>query len=120
METKKNINIFFSTMLQTLIILTILMVIFTTWFHFYKTKHFQFIVEAPCDINTDTCYIRSCTDEGNYCPPNSLQSYRVFQINASDFDTCTENSCLTECLSGSIACTELLCEEDNVTSCSKQ
>lgn len=119
METKKNYNIFFSTMLQALIILTILMVIFTTWYHFYKTKHFQFIVEAPCDINTHTCYIRSCMEEGDYCPPNNLQSYRVFQINASDFEKCTDNFCLDECLEGDIACTEIECQEDTATSCSQ-
>ncbi len=107
-----------SISLQILLVVTVLLVIAITWHKFYFTKNFVFSLEAPCDISEQSCFIRSCMNEGDYCPPNEFQAYRIFHINAGDFEKCQDDTCLQECLGGTIACSEVYCVEDDITSCS--
>jgi|JI8StandDraft_1071087.scaffolds.fasta_scaffold260758_1 hypothetical protein len=107
-----------SATLQILLVVTVLLVIFITWHKFYYTKNFIFSLEAPCDIKSQSCFLRSCMNEGDYCPPNEFQAYRVFHIKAADFETCADDTCLQECLEGTIECGEVYCVEDEITSCS--
>ncbi len=112
-------NKILSILIQLFLIATIFLAIFVSWNKYYNQKNFEFVLEAPCDIDSEICYIRSCMNEGDYCPPNNLQAYRVLVINARDFDQCTNNSCLDECTSGQISCKEIICEESENVSCSQ-
>jgi hypothetical protein len=86
-------------------------------YHFLVQKDYAFIVEAPCDPAQDTCFVRDCS--GGECPPNELEHYRMFSVQAADFDTCADNSCLHECQQGDIACTEIVCGESEEDECAQ-
>lgn len=104
--------------LQATLIMTVVLVIAISWHKFYYTKNYTFVLEAPCDVSSQTCFIRSCMNEGDYCPPNNLQAYRVFRISAADFAKCSDNTCLAECLDGTVQCYEEECVEDGTITCS--
>jgi len=103
----------FLTTISLLVILTIL----STAYIFLVRKDYDFIIEAPCDPALDTCFSRDCSDDE--CPPNGLELYRVFSVRAADFPTCSDNSCLQECMQGSIACTETVCGESDEDICAE-
>src|SRR4051812_19544750 len=87
------------------------------FYTFYIKKDYDFTVEAPCDPAKQVCYIRDCSDGS--CPPNNLSEYRVFHLNAADFDKCQDDSCLSECLSGSVGCNEDKCVESEESTCTQ-
>jgi hypothetical protein len=88
--------------------------ILATTNQFLLKMDYDFVVEAPCDAGHDTCFSRDCSVEE--CPPNGLESYRVFVVPANEFSRCTNDSCLAECSSQAIACTEIVCgdSEDDI------
>lgn len=88
----------------------------TAWL-FLAEKQYDFIVEDACDPQAETCYVRDCSIE-NECPPNGLDSYKVFQIKAADFPLCSYNSCARKCASGIIACIPVPCDPDAGDTCS--
>jgi hypothetical protein len=108
----------FTKVIFGLILLTTLSVIIYNFYTFYYLRDYTFLVEASCDPQEQSCYIRSCTEEGE-CPPNGLEQFRMFEINASNFDKCSDNSCANECIVGSIECEEIPCDEDNGDTCSR-
>ena len=93
-----------------------LAVIANNFFTFYYQKGYDFIVEAECDPSQQVCFIRDCS-EGSECPPNELEQYRMFALNASDFEACANNSCINECATGSIQCEEIFCDESEGEVC---
>jgi len=97
------------------IFLSVVAVIAATAYRFLWVKDYVFIVEAACDPAVEVCFYRDCDD---YCPPNGLEYYRVFEVSAADFSTCSDNSCSRECMSGSIACSEVLCDAEAEDECS--
>lgn len=96
--------------------LSVLLVILSTGYKFLLKKNYDFLVEAPCDPASSTCYYRDCSNPDD-CPPNGLENYRIFSLAASDFPKCTDNSCLNECTSAAIACEEVTCGEDEADEC---
>ena len=82
----------------------------------YIAKNYLFFVEATCDSATNECYVRSC-DNADDCPPNDLTTYRVFQLPASQFKNCSDNSCLNICPSETYSCEEILCSTQEDISC---
>jgi len=84
---------------------------------FLFRQDYEFIVEAPCDPAETTCFFRDCSEEE--CPPNELGSYRIFAVRADDFPHCSDNSCLAECLAGTIECTEYTCGESEEDICAE-
>ncbi|HEY4507409.1 MAG TPA: hypothetical protein VJJ47_00910, partial [Candidatus Paceibacterota bacterium] len=54
-------------------------------------------------------YVRDCED---YCPPNGLATYKVWQLSAADFGRCADDSCDAECTSGEIACEAVPCDAE--------
>lgn len=104
-----------------IVIVVMLSVVFVTnYYIFYYQKDYDFLVEASCDPLVSKCFVRDCnSDEG--CPPNNLESYRVFNIKASDFASCKDDSCLQECENGVLSCLEILCgnSPDDVCSTSE-
>jgi hypothetical protein len=82
---------------------------------FYIKKDYNFTVEASCNSEINTCYVRDCSTGD--CPPNNLQEYRVFSLKAVDFDKCTDDSCLQQCTTSEIQCTEIKCGESLEDTC---
>lgn len=90
--------------------------IINDFYTFYFQKNYDFTVEASCDPAQQSCFIRNCSANSE-CPPNGLEVYRVFTLKASDFNKCSDDSCLVECTSGSIRCTEISCGESAEDTC---
>lgn len=111
-------------MTKALFILVSAMVLATivnNFYIFYFQKNYDFIVEASCDPTEQACFVRSCGEDSE-CPPNELEQYRMFVLKASDFEKCSDDSCLNECVMGAIQCEEVLCgdsEEDICTASSQ-
>lgn len=97
------------------IILTIVLAIGATYYIFLFKKNFEFTVEASCDPSKHVCFSRDCS--AGECPPNELAQYRVFYVSAKDFQECADNSCLSECETGSINCEEYVCNSDEGYEC---
>jgi hypothetical protein len=86
------------------------------YYFFYNKKEYDFLVEAPCDPNQNPCFLRDCSDDG--CPPNNLSKYRIFHMSGSDFEKCVDDSCLYECETNKISCTEQICNSELDEVCS--
>ncbi len=95
------------------IIVLILISVAASFAHFFVAKDYFFHVEAPCDETSENCFVRSCVD---YCPPNVLESYKVYEMPAALYSQCSDNSCKNVCeVSGQ--CTEISCSPENEDSC---
>ncbi len=107
------------TIVLSLISVAVIGILGTTAWLFLLKKDYDFVVEAPCDPQTETCFYRECSDLSNTgdCPPNALENYKIYVIRAADFPRCTDNSCSAECGSGLIACTEILCGDGEEDTC---
>ena len=77
-------------------------------FRYLYFTAYAFHIEAPC-VRTDdtTCFVRDCDE---YCPPNGLELYQVFEIPAVIFHDCADNSCSNICPSAD--CTPILCDPE--------
>ncbi len=82
---------------------------------YFIQKNYDFFVEAPCNAATNECYVRDCS-EGD-CPPNGLATYRVFNVPATLFSSCEDNSCMNVCAKNNSPCTELLCSDQSDVEC---
>jgi hypothetical protein len=108
---------FFDKAYGLILLVSILAALAATAYIFLYAKDYYFIVEAPCDVSTQICYIRDCEGEPDSCPPNGLSSYSRSLIRAVDFKRCSDNSCANECSVGTIACDYIQCDP-SVDSCS--
>ena len=89
-----------------------------TGYRYLVRGDFPFYVEAPCDPEAMTCFVRDCFDPDS-CPPNGLAAYRSFRVSASDFARCGDNSCLNLCASGDGRCVEIACGAESGDHCSR-
>ena len=99
-----------------ILIASVLIILGQSIYKNYIAKDYLFFVEAKCDPALDECYSRSCDIEGD-CPPDNLTLYRVFQLPASQFSDCSDNSCLNICPSETYSCEEILCSTQEEISC---
>lgn len=99
-----------------LLITSIGLVIFSTGYRFLWEKNYTFMVETECTVGSESCFARDCEEEE--CPPNGLEEYRVFNLQAKDFSACDGGSCLNVCVDGSITCEEVMCDSFAGDSCS--
>ena len=83
---------------------------------FLVRKDYDFVIESPCDPETQNCYLRDCDNDG--CPVNGYSSYRVFRIDAAAFARCASDSCALACASGQERCEEIACGSDESDACS--
>ncbi len=88
---------------------------FSSFTRFVVAKDYNFHVEIPCESTGTNCYIRDCDD---YCPPNGLESYRVFIMPAQLYGECDNNSCKNICLNNKDTCEEIKCSFENGDDCS--
>lgn len=67
-------------------------VVFYVVYNFYFEKDFPILVEESCDPSMEQCFYRNCEDEE--CPPNELEYYSQYYVEASDFTSCeSTNDC---------------------------
>ena len=111
---KINSNGFFFGLLLTCSVVSI----GASFWKYYYMEDYDFIVEAPCDPKTETCFVRDCEANPDSCPPNGLSNYEVFQVKAYDFNKCADNSCKSECEASKIACMQVECENSGEDVCS--
>jgi hypothetical protein len=104
-----------TTTIFILIVVMVLSVIVSNFYKFFVIKDYDFVIEVPCDPTQSLCFFRYC--DGDDCPPNNLEVYRIFSLNAADYEVCKDGTCLTECSIGKISCTETMCNEANSDSC---
>lgn len=104
-------------MVMLIVLMSLVAVIFSSAYKYFILKDYIFEVEASCNPGTENCFHRDCgpTDE---CPPNGLEDYRVFEIKASDYKICTDQSCKNECSTGKIVCNEIICGAGDSDQCS--
>jgi hypothetical protein len=112
MEPKS--DIFDKTIVIAGFILTISAIIVCFYIYYYK-KDFDFIVEASCDASKQSCYTRNCDVDG--CPPNNLSVYKVFHLNAADFGSCSDDTCIRFCQQNPSKCLETMCGDDPADTC---
>lgn len=88
----------------------------TAYTKYVYAKDYNFLVEAPCNPDEMSCYVRDCND---YCPPNELEIYQTFLISASDYSSCTSNSCENVCENEATKnrCIPVLCEISDDNDC---
>lgn len=88
----------------------------TAWFYLYK-KDYTVVVETSCPEGAQNCFQRDCTSSGAECPPNELESYRVYKMKAVDFEVCKEDGCSKLCESGSMLCSPITCGDSTDDQC---
>lgn len=89
--------------------LFVLILPFTASFYkYYLTKNYYYLIEAKCDPSIETCFSRDCSTLDD-CPPNELSNYKEFYIKAYDFFKCSDNSCIEECSKNVINCIPIVC-----------
>ncbi len=96
------------------VVLSVVAVIFTSFYNFYFKKNYSFMVEASCDSQKEVCFYRDCDTEDAECPPNNLSYYKKYTINAKDFPLCENEDCTNACSTGLIKCEETECVMQDV------
>lgn len=88
-----------------------------SFYKYYVSKNYNYIVEAKCDSTNEICYTRDCSNPDD-CPPNGLSRYKQYLIKAYDFAQCADNSCEEECNKGKIQCIPIPCGSSVGDECS--
>ena len=99
-----------------ILLVSVLIILGQSMYKNYVAKDYLFFIEAKCDSLVNECYVRSCDTSGD-CPPDNLTVYRVFQLPASQFKNCSDNSCLNICPSTAHSCEEIKCSTQSDISC---
>ena len=93
-----------NTVLTILFFVSFVMAIGASYYKYYYTKNYDYLVEASCNPDFEKCNFRDCDTNPDNCPPNGLSYYKEFYVKAYDFPKCSDNSCLVECTNGTIKC----------------
>jgi len=101
-----------------LVIIVLTLPIGASFYKFYYTRNYNYLVEAACDPKVEVCYSRDCTNLDD-CPPNGFSIYKEYYVKAYDFEKCSDNSCARECAEGSIKCTPIPCGNSEEDVCTK-
>lgn len=116
MEDAKHISLQVRILIWTIVVMIVL-VATSSYTKYIFAKEYYFHVEAPCDSSTNICYVRDCED---YCPPNGLSEYTVYEIKAIDYVSCHDNSCTNVCTESATSnkCGEIECNVAQGDECS--
>ncbi len=92
------------------------LVILTAYSKYIYAKDFTFLIEATCNPEQQSCFVRDCEE---YCPPNQLEIYSAYEISAADYDKCTTNGCENICQNETTKnlCIEISCNAENGDDC---
>lgn len=107
-EPKPSLNIFLYALLAGCVI-----AIAVSFYFFYFKKDYEFIVEVACDPRAGTCFQRDCSNPDD-CPPNQLENFKRYSLNAADFSKCKDENCSLVCADGTIECKPIKCVDDPV------
>jgi len=107
-----------SKVLVILAVISFILTIGSSWYQYSYKKNYDYLVEAACDPTIENCFFRDCEASPDDCPPNQLSYYKEYLVKAYDFPSCTDGTCLEQCMSGSIQCKENLCSETEGAICS--
>ena len=102
-------------MLVIFFILSFFVVVISAYSRFVILKDFTFQVEVPCNPETQTCFVRDC--EVDYCPPNNLTEYALFNIRGYQYSSCTTGTCVLYCSRASSQCEAVSCDPENGDVC---
>ncbi len=99
-------------------IISLSLVFMTAYTKYIFAQDYTFRIEATCNPQQQTCFVRDCTES---CPPNQLPVYSAYKISASDYSECTTNGCENICQNEdkSNLCKEIVCNAQNGDSCSE-
>jgi hypothetical protein len=103
--------------LMALFIASFLSALFMTFYRYYYTKDYDFLIEAQCNSEIEHCFIRDCSNPDD-CPPNGLSSYKQYTVKAYDFPKCLDNTCFSECVQEIISCVPVPCDSSGGDECS--
>lgn len=106
-----------NSVLIIVFILTLILAIGSSYYRYFYSKNFDYLVEANCDPEVENCFYRDCESSPDDCPPNGLVNYKSYKVKAYDFKKCSDNSCLNECVSGTISCEVIACDVENGDVC---
>lgn len=104
--------------LTIVFVVTFIAAIVASFWRYYYTKNYDYLVEASCDPMMETCFVRDCENPDD-CPPNQLSVYKQFTVKAYDFPKCSDNSCKTQCESETIQCVLIVCDVEAGDECSE-
>jgi hypothetical protein len=98
--------------LTSFVVISILFVFLTAYTKYIFAKDYSFYIEGECDPLITTCFVRDCDE---YCPPNGLEIYSAYYIDASEFTSCTSNDCASICenLETAHLCEQIACDSNN-------
>lgn len=108
---------FVNDMLTVVSIFFFLSAIGVSFYTYYYTKEYTYLVEASCDPLIEPCFFRDCQSEPDSCPPNGLSLYKQFYVKGYEFQKCVDNSCKAECEQGTIFCENIPCGESEEDIC---
>jgi len=86
----------------------LLMPIGSSFYKYYFSKDYKYLIEAACEPSIEICFSRDCSNPDN-CPPNGLSLFKEYYVKAYDFEKCSDNSCAKECEKGQIKCSPINC-----------
>ncbi|MEI6400083.1 MAG: hypothetical protein WCO58_01005 [bacterium] len=109
MEEKQPKKSYFFYMIFSILLISVII----GFYHFYIKKDFYFLIETNCDAQKETCFQRDCST--GQCPPNNFSEYRIFKINAKDYQMCSNDNCLTVCKNDQTKCEETICDQETDT-----
>lgn len=104
--------------LWVVVTIVLLLPLVSSFYKYYYTKDYDFLIEAKCDPEKENCYLRDCSTPDD-CPPNGYSTYKQFSIKAFDFVKCAENSCTKECEERIITCIDIPCGGSEEDACSE-
>lgn len=99
--------------LHWLLVGTVILVIMLSFYKYFFSQNYIFLVESECDPTTQECYSRDCENE--YCPPNNFSTYQIHRVPAAQFSSCTDNTCSNVCDGG--GCLKELCSSQSDIEC---
>ena len=88
-----------------------------TFYIYIVRMDYRFILEAPCDSTTQSCFVRDCSVEE--CGEDIPSEYRLLSVAAKDYSECTDQGCSLECDNGTVDCIELFCGESEEDVCTQ-
>jgi hypothetical protein len=96
------------------IVATAIVAMLASLIKYWYFGDYHILVEASCDPQSSICFTRDCsTDE---CPPNELETYKIFRLKATTLPHCETNECLNICSDPSV-CEEIICGSGSEDTC---
>lgn len=94
------------------------LVFLSAYTKYIYAKDFSFLIEATCNPEQQTCYVRDCDES---CPPNQLEIYSAYEISAADYAKCTTNGCENICQNETTSnlCKEFVCDGEKGDDCTE-